>query len=194
MGLLLTIEGSILLFIQNNIRNEYLTPVMKAVTLTGDFKGLFWIVISTVLLIIKQTRKVGICVAISLAFSGVFTNLIIKNLVSRIRPYEMIDGLTTVIEKPTDTSFPSGHSSLGFAAAVALLLSLSMIVKKKTAYIIGISVLIFVSIVAFSRLYLGVHFPTDVICGALLGIAYGFAGTALGKLLIKKIYREESGQ
>ncbi len=187
MDMIFGIDSSLLLFIQNNIRNDFLTPIMKAISLTGDHGGIFWIVITVIMLIINRTRKVGICVAFSMLLSGLFTNLIIKNLVDRTRPYELVDELKPLVDKPSDASFPSGHASLGFAVAIAMILSLTMIMKRKIAIIIGICIIILVAMVSFSRLYLGVHFPSDVFAGSLIGICCGISGTELGKLIIKKL-------
>ena len=187
MGTILAIDSSILLFIQENFRHDFWTAIMKTITLFGDYGGLFWILSALTLTIIKKTRKVGICLTVAELFSGVFTNLIIKNLVNRTRPYEIIDGLVPLGRIPTDSSFPSGHASIAFAASIALFLALPLIMNKKTAHRIGAAVIAFAVLISFSRLYLAVHFPTDVLAGMILGIIYGIAGAALGKLIINHL-------
>ena len=157
------LDGNLLLWIQENLRSEFLTPLFRFVTTTGN-AGLLWIVMTCFLLVFKRTRKVGTMCAISLILSLIFTNLLIKPIAARTRPYELIEGLHILIAKPHDFSFPSGHSSAAFAAAWVIFRRL----KKK----FGIPALIYASIMAFSRLYLGVHYPTDVLAGILLGILY----------------------
>lgn len=162
---LIRIDGAALLWIQEHVRQEWLTPVVKGITHLGDH-GMIWILLTLVLLCHPKTRKAGIVSAIALLFSLVIDNLILKNLVARVRPYEVVDGLERLVEKQKDWSFPSGHSGASFASAIALYL----IVKKRY----GIPVLVLAIAIATSRLYVGVHYPTDVICGSLIGIAGGF--------------------
>ena len=187
MDVLLQIDGDILLFIQEHVRNDFLTPIMKTITVISGFGGLFWIMMALTMLVIKRTRKPGICVSCSLALSGIFTNAMIKLLVDRVRPYDTIDGLTILVDRPTDSSFPSGHTSIAFAAAVALCLSLPLIMKKTIAHRIGVLFVVLAACIALSRLYVGVHYPSDVLAGILLGIVYGLAGTAAGKRIVKKL-------
>ena len=187
MEALLTIDGNILLFIQEHIRNDILTPFMQVITKLGDYKGLILILFVLALLIIKGTRRTGICCAVAMALSGIFSNLIIKNIVGRTRPYDLLPDLTILVDKPSDTSFPSGHASLTATLAVALLLSLSLIMSKKLARGIGIGAICIALIVGFSRLYLGVHFPSDVIAGLILGVVYGILGNLIGRWLAGKL-------
>lgn len=158
-------EAEILLWIQHNVRNDYLTPFMKGITFLGN-GGWFWILCAILLLFKKEYQKVGITGLIAEAFSGIINNLILKNLVGRIRPYEVIDGLELIVKKAWDASFPSGHSGASFAAATVFFLML------KRRY--GIPFLILAALIAFSRLYVGIHYPTDVLAGILDGILIGF--------------------
>lgn len=153
-------EETILLWIQNNMRNDVLTPIFVAITSLGN-GGLIWIAGAVLMLIPKKTRKIGILTLIALGFSVLIDNIILKNLVARIRPYEVISGLTSLIGAQNDFSFPSGHTGSSFAAAVVMYRGL----PKK----IGVPVLVFAFLMGFSRLYVGVHYPSDVICGALIG-------------------------
>lgn len=105
--------------------------------------------------------------AASLVGSVVVNNLFLKNVVARTRPYEVVEGLTRLIEKQSDYSFPSGHTAASFAAAVILFLQL----PKKY----GIPALILAVLISFSRLYLGVHYPTDVLAGAVSGTLIALA-------------------
>ena len=96
-----------------------------------------------------------------------FPYLFLKNVVARTRPYEVVEGLTRLIEKQSDYSFPSGHTAASFAAAVILFLQL----PKKY----GIPALILAVLISFSRLYLGVHYATDVLAGAVSGTLIALA-------------------
>ncbi|MCD7882412.1 MAG: phosphatase PAP2 family protein [Lachnospiraceae bacterium] len=157
-------EETILLYIQDYIRNPILDPIFIAITHLGD-KGIFWIILTVILLSIKKTRTAGICSACALLGSFLINNLLLKNLFNRIRPYEVIEGLTCLIQPATDASFPSGHTGASFASAVAICRQ----VPRKY----GILLLVLASLIAFSRLYVGIHYPTDVLGGLVTGIALG---------------------
>lgn len=157
---LLELDGNILLWIQENVRNDFLTPIMTFITHLGD-SGWFWIVLAVVLLLRKKTRTVGFLTACSLLGSLLINNLLLKNLVARIRPYEVVEGLHRIIEAQVDLSFPSGHVGSSFAAAVVIFL---MCPKKA-----GIPALVLAFLIMLSRLYVGVHYPTDVLAGMVTG-------------------------
>ena len=150
-------DGQFLIWLQENVRNDVLTPIMKLITHLGD-KGIFWILLAIVLLFFKKTRPLGIMAGIALVFSVLINNVLIKPNVGRIRPYEVVDGLKLLIERQDDPSFPSGHSGASFAAAVVFLVK----GPKK----LGIPAIIMAALIAFSRLYVGVH-PIDSRCSYL---------------------------
>lgn len=154
------LDGNILLWIQEYIRNDFLTPIFKFITSLGD-EGYVWIAIAIVLLFVKNYRKVGLMVGASLLGSLVFNNVIVKNIVARPRPYRMIETLTILIPEPGEYSFPSGHTSSSFAAGVVLYL---MLPKKY-----GIPAMVLAFLIGISRLYVGVHYPTDVLGGMVMG-------------------------
>lgn len=158
---LLQLDGNLLLWIQYHCRTPLLTSFFIVLTHLGDNGGI-WVVLSCVLLISKRTRAIGVMSLIALANSFLINNLILKNLVARTRPYEVIQGLTLLIERQTDLSFPSGHTAASFAVAV--------IIYRELPHRYGIAALILAVSIGFSRLYLGVHYPSDVIGGALSGI------------------------
>ncbi len=160
MNALLTLDGNLLLWIQEYLRNDFLTPIMTFITRLGD-AGIIWIAISVLLLFFKKTRPIGLMAFLALMGSVVINNLILKHLVARIRPYEVVDGLTLLIEKQNDFSFPSGHSGASLAASVVFL--------KKAPKKFGIPALILALLICFSRLYVGVHYPTDVLAGICTG-------------------------
>ena len=177
MNMLLEIDGDILLWIQESVRSEWMTPFWKGISWLGN-SGMIWLAISFILLLIPKTRKVGIMSIVALGLSGLFINCIIKNLVARPRPFTQIEGLTYLINKPRDYSFPSGHTSASFAAAVVFL--------KKMPKKFGILFTILAALIAFSRLYLGVHYPTDVLAGAILGTLIAFLAMWIYNLVEKK--------
>ena len=153
-------DGNILLWIQCNMRSEILTPFFKFITALGN-AGAVWIFLTVLLLVFKSTRKTGLTCAVSLSSSFFVNNLILKNVIARPRPYTALSDLIVLIPYPHDLSFPSGHSAASFAVAAAIYLAM----PKKY----GIPALILATLIAFSRLYLGVHYPTDVIFGILSG-------------------------
>lgn len=164
---LLEMDGKILLFIQEYVRIAWLTPVMKFITSLGD-RGMIWIVLAAILLCTKQYRKTGTAMAVALLIGFLATNLILKNLVLRVRPYDAVIGLHALIGPLRDSSFPSGHTTSAIAAGFVML--------KGTPRYLGISAFVLAVLIAFSRLYLGVHYPTDVLVGALIGLFAAFCG------------------
>ena len=172
------LDGNILLWIQEYIRNDFLTPIFKFITSLGD-EGYVWIAIAIVLLFVKNYRKVALMVGASLLGSLVFNNMIVKNIVARPRPYRMIETLTILIPEPGEYSFPSGHTSSSFAAGVVLYL---MLPKKY-----GIPAMVLAFLIGISRLYVGVHYPTDVLGGMVMGTLIAVSVVkATEKILIKR--------
>ena len=155
------LDGEILLQIQQHLRTDMLTPFMKIVTFLGN-GGWFWILCAVVLLAVPKTRKTGYAAVLSLIFGVIVTNLLLKNIVARPRPFAEIEALIPLIAKPTDFSFPSGHTTASFAVALVML---RMLPKK-----FGIPAVVLAALVAFSRLYLGVHYPTDVLTGFVIAL------------------------
>ena len=154
-------DSSILLWIQNNVRSDFLTPIMKVITHLGD-KGILWIAVTLLLLYLRKTRKVGVRCLVSMVIGLVITNLIIKNWVARVRPYEVIQGLECIIEKAHDWSFPSGHTTNSLACA--------WVIFRRMDRKYGVPALIMAILISLSRLYVGIHYPTDVLGGAVIGI------------------------
>lgn len=154
-------EIGILMWIQEHVRISFLTPIVQFITSLGD-KGIFWIAVCILLIFIKKTRRIGIVAAVSLAISALIVNVILKTQVMRIRPYVLEQGLRLITKMPSDYSFPSGHASASFATAVVLF--------KGLPRYMGITALVLAFLIGLSRLYVGVHFPTDVLAGAAIGI------------------------
>ena len=164
------VEIGILDGIQNIFRNDVLDVIMKFVSRIGDH-GIVWIVLAAVLLIIPRTRRSGVAAALALIAEYLLCNIIIKPLAARTRPYDYNTDIVLLIEKLKDYSFPSGHTAAAFASVTALFKCRNRIWIP--AAVLGV-------LMAFSRLYLYVHYPADVIFGALFGIASGlFAYTVM---------------
>ena len=157
---LLNLDGGILLFIQEYIRNPILNPIVVFITSLGD-EGLIWIAATVLLLIPKKTRKIGVMSGLALLGSLIINNNIIKNIVARPRPYTRLEDLTILIPKPGEYSFPSGHTSSSFAAGVVFFRNL----PKKW----GVPALVLAILIGLSRMYVGVHYPTDVLAGMIVG-------------------------
>ena len=161
-------EFEILDFIYN-IHNPVLDACMRFVTCLGD-GGIMWIILGLVMCFIKKYRRAGATVLLALLMMLVIGNVTLKPLIARIRPYEFADHVSLIIAAPDDFSFPSGHTFASFASAV----SIFMFHKKE-----GCISLILASVIAFSRLYLYVHYPTDILAGIVLGIAVAFISRAI---------------
>ena len=165
-GIILWIyDFDILFFIRNYIRNDVLNVIVPFYTHLGE-DGIIWITLGVIMLIPKKTRKCGIMVLAALLVMLVVNNIILKNIVARPRPCffypDMVDGLVKV---PSSYSFPSGHTVSAFAVAFTVYSQ-----HKK----FGIVTIIMAALMAFTRLYVFVHFPTDIYGGIIVaaGIAY----------------------
>ena len=154
-------DSSILLWIQDNLRLDFLSPVVKVITHLGD-KGALWILLTLALLIIRKTRPIGARCAVAMVIGLLVTNLVIKNWVARIRPYEVIPGLQCIVALADDWSFPSGHTTNSLACAWVLF----RCAPRKY----GVPALVMAILISLSRLYVGIHYPTDVLGGAVIGL------------------------
>lgn len=158
----------ILNWIQEHLRCGFLDGVMPVVTSLGD-AGILWIVLVVALLCKPKCRRVGLQMGAALLMGLLVCNLTLKPLVARIRPYDYVAehmGLTVhlLVDAQHDFSFPSGHTIASFESATVLMLH-----NRKW----GIGALILASLIAFSRLYLYVHYPTDVLMSVVLGVGIG---------------------
>ena len=147
-----------------NMRTDLLDTMLPMISSFGD-KGIGWIVLSVILICIPRYRKAGITMGLALIFCLLIGNMTLKPLIARPRPYTYFPEMTLLIAPLADFSCPSGHTFASFASATALFLY-----HKKA----GIAAYILAAIIAFTRLYLYVHFPSDVIAGMLLGIFSGW--------------------
>lgn len=162
-----TFELRILEFIEEHFKCGFLDWFMPLVTKLGD-GGIFWIIVAVVLLFTKKYRRVGAMMGVAMILGLLIGNLTLKPLIDRVRPYDMpgVD-VNLLVEKLSDKSFPSGHTLVCFEAATVLMLN-----DKR----LGIPALIIAITVALSRLYLFVHYPTDVVAGVILGVLFGLVG------------------
>lgn len=166
---LYSFDFSILDFIQAHLKSGFGDAAIPIITALGN-GGIIWIALAIVLLIVPKTRKAGLAVATSLALEAVCCNLILKPVVARARPCDVNQAVELLISRPSDYSFPSGHTGASFAAASALFGA-----KSK----LWLPALILSILIGFSRLYLYVHYPTDVLAGAFLGTVLGLTVSTL---------------
>ena len=177
------IEATFLYWIQENIRNGFFTVFFNLITVLGE-KGWFFIAISVVLLLFRKTRKAGTTLSLACAFDGLLLNVILKNLFKRVRPFriESMAGVllpaSWITPGETSYSFPSGHTGISFAVAFA---AFGVLPKK-----FSIPLLVLASLTALSRLYLGVHYPTDIAVGILCGGISAFLSHLVIKFVAKK--------
>ena len=163
MEWLLEKDGLLLRWLMETFSHPVLDEMMRFVSSLGN-KGMIWIAIGILFLLLgvknKKWRTRGLLVLFSLAANLLVCNTVLKPLVDRTRPYYVLE-YTPLIPPVGDPSFPSGHTSASFAAATAI-----YAINKKW----GIAAYLFAAVMGFSRLYLGVHFPTDVLFGAVVGM------------------------
>lgn len=167
-------DEAALLWIQETIRLEWLDPVVKAFTSLGN-AGLLWIVLSIVMLVWRPTRKAGILAGCALIFSLLFTNLGLKLLLTRPRPYTVVEGLIPLLTSGDPNSFPSGHTSAAFSAGLVWARTLPKAWMRRAAVIQAV-------LMGLSRLYVGVHYPSDVLSGALVGAVCALLALWIGRL------------
>lgn len=166
---MISLEFAFLDFIQQNLRSPVLDTFMVAVTKLGNV-GIIWILLGIGLLAVKKNKQAGILVLASLAVDFLLCNVLLKNMVARPRPCDLNPEVLLLIPNPTDFSFPSGHTAASAASVAALYLKKERLWKP---------VLILAVLMAFSRMYLYVHFPTDILGGVVCGILSAAAANKL---------------
>ncbi len=181
------IDFAILDFVDAYLTSPPGDKIMPVITGLGD-NGIIWIVITVLLLIFRKTRRLGAAAAIALVLEALLCNVVIKPLVMRPRPFDLNSGIELLISAPDDFSFPSGHTGASFAAFGALFFGRKKLAPAGKAESFWIPALILAILIAVSRLYLYVHYPTDVVAGAVLGTLCGYAAVCVesyidGKLL-----------
>ncbi len=168
------LELAILDWIQLHLRCGFLDWLMPFVSGLSNH-GEVWIVFAALLLLIR--RAYGLSAAGALALDLIACNMILKPLIGRIRPFAFRPELPLLVSPPGDASFPSGHTAAAFAVVFAL---------KTAGSSLWRPALVLAAVTAFSRLYLYVHWPTDVLGGILLGAAVGWAGAKLAGEFLEK--------
>ena len=152
---------------------------MVSITKLGD-AGIVWIILTVILLLIPKTRKSGVYMAVALIADLIICNVILKPIVARIRPYSINQTVQLLVTPLKDYSFPSGHTAASFASVSALYFAGR---KRMAAGALIVSVLI-----AFSRMYLYVHYPTDVLGGLIIGLLCGW----IADMIIQKVMEKRS--
>lgn len=173
------IEIQILDWIQT-LHTPLLDEIMLLITHLGDM-GIFWILLTIILLLIPETRKSGVIVAAALCIDIVVCNGILKNVFARTRPFDVNTAVQLLIAAPRDFSFPSGHTGASFAVVFALYFAGEKRLWKATG--------VLAVLIAISRMYLYVHYPTDILGGIFVGIAAGAAGW----YLLEKLEKRKTG-
>lgn len=168
---LIALDGGALLWIQEYLRGPVQDAFFSFYTTLGD-AGVLFLAASVLMLFFKKTRKAGVVALVSIAIGFVCTNLVLKNLFARPRPWLDVAGLVALIEEHDPNSFPSGHTTSAFAFAAALCFAAPKRWMKYAAVIAAI-------LMGFSRLYVGVHYPSDVLAGVVIGFVAGFLAEKL---------------
>ena len=168
----LPFDFPILYLIQEHLTAPLIDSVMVFISAIGE-GGIVWIVSALIMLFFKRTRKCGLLVLISMLICFITGELVIKNIVCRIRPCYVDTAMELLVSRPDSYSFPSGHTASSFTAA-----SVMFYFFRK----LGVFALLFAALMAFSRMYLFVHFPTDILGGILLGI--------MGATLVVFVYKK----
>ena len=183
MEAILSFDFAILDWIQANLRCAALDVIMPLITHLGK-SGIFFIVCAVLMLFFPKWRKTGWSIGVALLLGLIVCNIIVKPLVGRIRPYDM-KYVQLLISPEKDFSFPSGHTIAAFEFATAFAIN-----KPKWK----IPVFVLAVLIAFSRLYLYMHYPTDVFTSVILGIIFGILGTVIVNAIYKAIERKKSAK
>lgn len=164
MEALLAFDRTVSLYVAQHLRLEWLNPVMIIVSLVGN-AGLIWFLFALVMLCRSKYRRGGMVLVCALVVGFLLGNIFLKNLVMRPRPCWEFPEVAMLVAVPRDYSFPSGHTLAAFTAA-----SVIFCVNRKA----GVAAFLFAVLMGFSRLYLFVHYTTDILAGAALGCLVGF--------------------
>ena len=165
-------DYAILQWIRETLWNGVTCAFFPFVSTLGN-GGAVWFAIAAVLLCVRSTRRAGALMILALAVTYLVNDVTIKNLVERPRPFADHPELTLLIPPPGGFSFPSGHSASSFAAAGVLFWE-----KRRP---IGVCAIVLAALIAFSRAFLCVHYPSDVLAGSLIGFALGTACVFLAR-------------
>ena len=187
MDAIYSFDYSILNYINEHFHNAFFDGFFSIITHLAD-AGWFWIALAALLLCFKKTRKTGCVMGAALLMGVIFGNGILKPLIHRVRPYDnaawspAVTRATLLISPPSDYSFPSGHTLASFEGAFGLFLC-----NKKW----GAPALVLAVLIAFSRLYFYIHYPTDVIGGMILGIGFAVAAFFIVGAIWNKVTKKQ---
>ena len=194
-------DGNWLIGIQQALNADWLTPIMKMITLFGE-DGIFWIVLCLLMIFFRKTRRLGIICAFSLLLTFISCNLVLKPAVDRVRPWVTFQLVNPMLPPPGDASFPSGHSANSMGPAWAMFLATRPVstvggrsyegvkclgwngegLPPRTMHGLSIVLVVLAVLIGISRLYLGMHYPSDVVCGLLLGM---IAATVVYRIVLR---------
>lgn len=166
-------ELALLDWIQLHLRCALLDTLMPALSRTAN-SGEIWILLAIILLCIQRQRRYGTAVACGLLLDLLSVNILLKPLIGRVRPCAVNTAVDLLVAMPSDASFPSGHTAAAFAVVFALKTAGSPLWKPALAVAIPM---------ALSRLYLYVHWPTDVLGGVIVGAMAGWLGAKMADLI-----------
>ncbi|MCH5324061.1 MAG: phosphatase PAP2 family protein [Eubacterium sp.] len=181
---IVALDFSILDAIRENVANPLLDAVMSFVSFTGN-AGAIWILAAIACLCFRQTRRAGVCMAVALVLGLVIGNLALKNIIDRPRPFELREWITLIVPPPGDPSYPSGHTLAAFNAAIPL-----FVYHRR----LGALALTYAAVMAFSRLYLYVHYPTDVLGGLILAVICSVAAVVIVNAFYDKLTYRLTGK
>lgn len=187
MDAIYSFDYSILNYINEHFHNAFFDVFFSIITHLAD-AGWFWIALAALLLCFKKTRKTGCVMGAALLMGVIFGNGILKPLIHRVRPYDnaawspAVTRATLLISPPSDYSFPSGHTLASFEGAFGIFLC-----NKKW----GAPALVLAVLIAFSRLYFYIHYPTDVIGGMILGIGFSVAAFFIVGAIWNKVTKKQ---
>lgn len=181
MNWLQTLDFQILNGIQNTLKCGVLDVIMTAISKLGG--GIIWGVLGVLFLFFRKRRRDGIAILVALAVAALLTEFAIKPIFLRERPFMLNPEHALIVSPPFGTSFPSGHTTTSFAAAVQFF---------RINKLCGVIACGFALLVAFSRLYLYVHFPSDVLVGCIFGLLIGWGCAKLTKLIQKKFSKNKT--
>ena len=182
MSTITDIDFKILDFIQEHFSCGFLNFLMPKITFLGN-GGMIWITAAIIMIFFKKYRKTGITIGTGLSAGVIIGNVLLKNLIARERPCWINDTVNMLISIPRDYSFPSGHTLSSFIAATII-----MHHDKR----MGIAAYVLASMIAFSRLYLYVHFPSDVLAGILIGIIIGIVSNVISDKIFSSVEKRTS--
>jgi undecaprenyl-diphosphatase len=175
------LDISFIFYIQNHLRSSLLTPAMIFFSSIGT-AGLVWILGGALMIVFKKTRYCGLLLLLCLGISWIINDMLLKPLIQRARPYTVLADLQALLPLRHDFSFPSGHTATSFATAFAVTRTLG----KRWSWVYAVT-----GLISFSRIYLGMHYPSDVLGGAILGTLAAFAVCLLANKYLMPRFKDQ---